>query len=182
MLRSGSGRARLLGAALVFLTCAICVCAFAADKTSPQPSASPSAKRTLDLTNLPLPIGQEAKGLVLPEFNIAGHMVGRVEAATAKRTDEAHILFTGIKLLTYTEANQPDLQIDMSDSILDLKTRVVSSPHRTTVQRADFNIAGDRFEFDTTTRIGALHGNVKMVLVGKEHLQPAQEEKESASE
>src|SRR5437660_6471449 len=122
------------------------------------------------LTNIPLPIGHEAKGLVLPDFDANGHLRGRFEAGTAHRVDEEHIGFQHLKITTYTPENQTDLRIDMNTSVLDLKTRVLSSQERTTIQRADFNIAGDSVEFDTNTRTGRLIGNVKMVITDQSHL------------
>jgi hypothetical protein len=131
------------------------------------PSASPAEQ---SLTNIPLPIGHEAKGLVLPDFDADGHLRGRFEAGTAHRIDQEHIGFQHLKITTYTPESQPDLQIDMSTSVLDLKTRVLSSQERTTIQRADFNIAGDSVQFDTNSRTGRLIGNVKMVITDKSHL------------
>src|SRR5213594_5052837 len=98
------------------------------------PRASPAEQ---SLTNIPLPIGHEAKGLVLPDFDGEGHLRGRFEAGTAHRIDQEHIGFQHLKITTYTPENQPDLQIDMRTSVLDLKTRVLSSQERTTIQRAD---------------------------------------------
>src|SRR5215467_3057129 len=131
------------------------------------PSRSPSEQ---SLTNIPLPIGHEAKGLVLPDFDANGHLRGKFEAGTAHRIDEGHVGFEQLKILTYTPEDQPDLRIDMSTSVLDLKTRVLSSKARTTIQRADFNIAGDSVEFDTNSRTGRLIGNVRMVITDKSHL------------
>jgi hypothetical protein len=122
------------------------------------------------LTNIPLPVGHEAKGLVLPDFDGEGHLRGRFEAGTAQRIDQQHIGFQHLKITTYTPESQPDLQIDMQTSVLDLKTRVLSSKERTTIQRADFNIAGDSVQFDTNTRTGRLTGNVKMVITDRSHL------------
>jgi len=131
------------------------------------PSLSPGEQ---SLTNIPLPIGHEAKGLVLPDFDGEGHLRGRFEAGTAHRIDQEHIGFQHLKITTYTPENQPDLQIDMQTSVLDLKTRVLSSQERTTIQRSDFNIAGDSVYFDTNTRTGRLIGNVKMVITDQSHL------------
>src|SRR5205814_6420297 len=47
-------------------------------------SASPGEQ---SLTNIPLPIGHEAKGLVLPDFDGEGHLRARFEAGTAHRID-----------------------------------------------------------------------------------------------
>ena len=122
------------------------------------------------LTNIPLPIGHEAKGLVLPDFDRDGHLRGKFEAGTAHRIDQEHIGFQHLKITTYTPEDQPDLKIDMSTSVLDLKTRILSSKERTTIQRADFNVAGDSVEFDTNSKTGRLIGNVKMVITDKSHL------------
>ena len=133
--------------------------------------ASPSASSgEQSLTNIPLPIGHEAKGLVLPDFDANGHLRGRIEAGTAHRMDEEHIGFQNLKITTYTPENQSDLRIDMNTSVLDLKTRVLSSQERTTIQRADFNIVGDSVQFDTNSRTARLIGNVKMVITDKSHL------------
>ena len=131
------------------------------------PAGSPGEQ---SLTNIPLPIGHEAKGVVLPDFDSEGHLRGRFEAGTAHRIDEQHIGFQHLKITTYTPESRPDLKIDMHTSVLDLKTRILSSQERTTIERADFNIAGDSVQFDTNTRTGRLIGNVKMVITDQSHL------------
>ena len=133
-------------------------------------AGSSSSTGEQSLTNIPLPIGHEAKGLVLPDFDGDGHMRGKFEAGIAHRIDEEHVGFEQLKITTYTPEDQQDLRIDMSTSVLDLKTRILSSKARTTIQRADFNIAGDSVQFDTNSRTGRLVGNVKMVITDKSHL------------
>jgi hypothetical protein len=134
---------------------------------SASPTASPGEQ---SLTNIPLPIGHEAKGLVLPDFDSEGRLKGRFEAGTAHRIDQEHVGFQHLKITTYTPESQPDLRIDMHTSVLDLKTRILSSKERTTIQRSDFNIAGDSVQFDTNSKTGRLIGNVKMVITDKSHL------------
>jgi len=151
----------------------MCV-AIAAPQVSGQPKgrkkkggASPGEQ---SLTNIPLPIGHEAKGLVLPDFDGDGRLRGKFEAGTAHRIDQEHVGFQQLKITTYTPQSQTDLQIDMHTSVLDLKTRILSSQERTTIQRSDFNIAGDSVQFDTNSKTGRLIGNVKMVITDKSHL------------
>ena len=122
------------------------------------------------LTNIPLPIGHEAKGLVLPDFDGDGRLRGKFEAGTAHRIDQEHVGFQHLKITTYTPQSQPDLQIDMRTSVLDLKTRILTSQERTTIRRSDFNIVGDSVQFDTNSKTGRLIGNVKMVITDKSHL------------
>jgi len=122
------------------------------------------------LTNIPLPIGHEAKGLVLPDFDSEGRLRGRFEAERARRLDEEHIAFRGLKITTYTPENKIDLTVEMSESVLDLKTRILSSKERSTVSRSDFNIVGDSVQFDTNARTGKMTGNVKMVITSQSQL------------
>jgi lipopolysaccharide assembly outer membrane protein LptD (OstA) len=140
-------------------------------KAKPRAKAGPgSSPDEQSLTNIPLPIGHEAKGLVLPDFDADGHLRGKFEAGTAHRIDQEHVGFEQLKITTYTPEDQPDLRIDMSTSVLNLTTRILSSKARTTIQRADFNIAGDSVEFDTNSKTGRLVGNIKMVITDKSHL------------
>ncbi|HWY52267.1 MAG TPA: hypothetical protein VNW72_12365 [Chthoniobacterales bacterium] len=135
------------------------------------PTATPSASGgEQSLTNIPLPIGHEAKGLTLPDFDLEGHLRGRFEAESAKRLDEEHIGFHSLKIITYTPENKPDLTVELSEAVLNLKTRILSSKERALIKRADFDIAGDSVEFDTNTHTGKLVGNVKMVLTSQSQL------------
>ena len=138
---------------------------------------SPSASATASPGSggpVPLPIGHEAKGLVLPDIDGNGHLRGRFVAGTARRVDQNHMQFSDLNITTYTDDNKIDLQIAMADSVLDLNTRVLSSPQRTTIKRADFEIVGDTVRFDTAARHGTITGNVKMVITDQSKLRPQQ--------
>jgi hypothetical protein len=138
-------------------------------KNIPNPTASSTAGEQ-SLTNIPLPVGHEAKGLTLPDFDSEGHLRGKFIASTARRLDQEHIQFRDLKITTFTPENQTDLQIDMLTSVFDLKTKILSSQERATVKRADFDIVGDSIEFDTNTRTGRMIGNVKMVITSQSQL------------
>lgn len=134
-------------------------------------AASPSASVE---GQVPLPIGHEAKGLVLPDIDAEGHLHARFNAGTAKRVDANHMEFHDLNITTFTDDNQVDLQIKMADSLLDLNTHVLSSEQRTTIKSSDFEIAGDRAQFDTAARHGTLTGNIKMVLTNAQKYTEAQ--------
>lgn len=178
MLPSRSGRIRQLGAMGFFLTLGMLSYATVAAQpkqapakagaSSPKPAASP--KSSPSSINVPLPIGQEAKGLVLPDFDTEGHMRARFEANVARRIDAEHMDFKGLKMTTFTPQNTTELVIDMPVSTLDLTTRVITSHQRTTVTRTDFHIAGDTMRFDTVARKGTLVGHVKMVITDQSEL------------
>ena len=139
------------------------------DKKLQSVTPTPSAGEQ-NLANIPLPIGHEAKGLVLPDFDLEGHLRGKFEAFSAERLDECHVGFHSLKITTYTPESRPDLTIALSEAVLNLTTRILSSKERSTIKRADFNIAGDSIEFDTSQRVGKLIGNVKMVITSQSQL------------
>jgi hypothetical protein len=176
-----SGRAGFSAASSAFLLLAILSCAaFAGDKTpKPQvetkvkPKARPKPEE--GVTNVPIVAGHDAKGLVLPDFDHLGRMRGKLEAGLTKRLDDEHVEFKSVKFTTFVpETQTPDLQIVMNSSVFNLKTQVLNSSERTTVKRADFEIAGDTMQFEMISRKGTLTGNVKMVVRGKAKM-PAHE-------
>jgi hypothetical protein len=169
MLPSRSGRfgrsARL--SFLLFLTGGCVV--FAGERKHGKPTPAPE-KEELGLKNIPLTVGHEAKGLVLPNYDIKGHLVGRFEAAVASRIDEQHVRFTNLKMLTFDEQNKPDFNINMTEAVLNLDTRVIDSNQRTKIKRTDFEIAGDVAHFNTVTHQGTLKGNVHMTIFNQSEL------------
>src|SRR6266550_1037196 len=181
MLPFRSGRAGISGAfsallLVVFLTCAV----FAAEKKgpkpeekSPTPTAAPKKKPSRPkpeegIKDVPIATGHDAKGLVLPEFDVQGHLRGRLQAGVTRRLDDQNIEFLGVKFTTFLpETEKPDLEISMNRSVFNLKTQVLTSNVRSTVKRSDFEVAGDTMRFEMLTRQGTLEGNVKMVVRGK---------------
>jgi lipopolysaccharide export system protein LptC len=169
MLPFRNGRARRVLVLILIATNALAFSAVAQQqkkaghKKSLKEAASPSATPEAG-SQVPLPVGHEAKGLVFPDIDENGHLRGRFVAGTARRLDQDHMEFRDLKITTYTETNQTDLEVAMAESILDLNTRVLNSPQKTTIKRADFEIIGDTARFDTAARQGTVTGNVKMTI------------------
>jgi len=173
MLPFRSGRAGFARASSAFFVLASLACAaLAADKSAtPAATALPKKKERKPeegVTNVPLATGHDAKGLVLPDFDLLGRLRGKLEAGVSKRLDEERIEFHGVKFTTLVPDTQtPDLEVVMKTSTFNLKTQILNSNERTSVKRADFEVAGDNMKFEMLTRIGTLSGNVKMVVHGK---------------
>jgi Lipopolysaccharide-assembly, LptC-related len=165
--RSGrfSRRARL--SFLLFLVCSCAVTA--GERKNRKPTPAPE-NEDLGLKNIPLTIGHAAKGLVLPNYDIKGHLLGRFEAAVASRIDEQHVRFTNLKMFTFDEHDKPDFNVEMTEAVLNLETRVINSNQRTKIKRTDFEIAGDTMQFNTVTHQGALTGNVHMTIFNQSEL------------
>ncbi len=183
MLPFRSGRAGFAGAfsallLLFALTCAV----VAADKKkpkseskSPAPTATVAPNKKLvrpkpeeGIKDIPITAGHDAKGLVVPEYDLQGRIRGKLEAGVTRRIDDQNVEFQGVKFTTFVpETQKPDLEITMNSSVFNLKTQVLTSTVRSTVKRADFEVAGDTMRFEMVTRQGVLEGNVKMVVRGK---------------
>ena len=152
-----------------FLSCAV----LAGDKTAtPQtevktkPKARPRPEE--GVTDVPIAAGHDAKGLVLPDFDLKGRLRGKLEAGITRRLDDEHIEFKEVKFTTFVpETEKPELEITMNSSVFNLKTQVLNSSERSMVKRSDFEISGDTMQFEMLTRKGTLAGNVKMVVRGK---------------
>jgi hypothetical protein len=183
MLPFRSGRAGIASAfsallLLVLLTCAVVAAEKKTPKSegkSPTPSVTAAPKKKLvrpkpeeGIKDVPITAGHDAKGLVLPDFDLEGRMRGKLEAGVTRRLDDQNVEFLGVKFTTFVaETEKPDLQISMDKSVFNLKTQVLSSNVRSTVKRADFEVTGDSMKFEMLTRFGTLEGNVKMVVRGK---------------
>ena len=166
--RSGSRLFRGLRLSLVLLLIGSCA-ALAGDGKRRKGTPSPSPEG-IGLKNIPLTVGHEAKGLVLPNYDLKGHLLGRFEAATAARIDENHVRFTDLKMITFDEKEKPDFNVEMARATLNLETRVIDSQQRTKLRRADFEIAGDRMEFNTMTHQGTMAGNVRMKIFNQKDI------------
>jgi Lipopolysaccharide-assembly, LptC-related len=174
MLPFRSSRAGSSGASAAFLLLVLLSCAALAGEKIAKPEAEtkikPKARPKPEegVINIPIATGHDAKGLVLPDFDLKGHLRGKLEAGVTKRLDDEHVEFRGVKFTTFVpETETPDLEIIMSSSVFNLKTQVLNSSERTTVKRSDFEISGDKMEFEMLTRKSTLAGNVKMVVRGK---------------
>ncbi len=172
MLPFHSGRSRHRGASVLFFVSGMVALALFPAEAQQKPKKDSKAKTAAQGaaalgSNIPLPIGHEIKGLVLPDIDLAGHLRTRFEAGTAKRIDADRLEFTGLKVTSFTPENTIDLQLDLPVSTFDLNTRVLRSQQRTKIARADFTIEGDALEFNTVDRKGTLTGNVKMII--KDH-------------
>ncbi len=173
MLPFRSGRAGFSGASSAFLLLALLSCAALAGEKTAKPEVEAKSKKARPkpeegVTNVPIVAGHEAKGLVLPDFDLKGHLRGKLEAGVTRRLDDERVEFRGVKFTTFIpESETPDLEIIMSTSVFNLKTQVLNSSERTTVKRSDFEITGDKMQFEMLTRKGTLAGNVKMVVRGK---------------
>ena len=122
--------------------------------------------------SIPIPIGRDAKGIRLPYYGANGKLQMKFAIESAKRISEDQLEMTNVRLETFTETGEPEMQIDATVSILNLKTKIIVSDVPVTIKRSDFEITGDKMEFDTVNKLGKFTGNTRMLIYPKEETQP----------
>ena len=182
MLPFRSGRADIVGAVAASLLLVLLSSVVAAEKkasksdgktATPAPTVAPPKKPQRPkpeegIKDVPLAEGHDAKGLVLPDYDLLGKMRGKLQAGVTRRLDAQNVEFDGVKFTTFQkETEAPDLVISVDKAVFNIKTQVLTSNVRSTVKRADFDVSGDSMRFEMLTRQSTLEGNVKMVVRGK---------------
>src|ERR1043165_9241649 len=79
------------------------------------PAKKPRPKPEEGIKDVPIPEGHDAKGLVLPEYDILGRLRGKLQAGVTRRLDPENIEFHGVKFTTFipeTEAPNLDISVD----------------------------------------------------------------------
>jgi hypothetical protein len=140
----------------------------------PSPSAAPDKPlkagkkgktpkvRTAKEFPFPLPIHEDANDAKIPELNELGNILSVINASKMTRIDNEHVLMQGVKYDLNKPDGKQDFHITLPTSIFDLKTHIITSNDPVTVKTDDFELTGERMEFDTVNRTGKLLGRVTM--------------------
>lgn len=155
--------------------------AFAQDNATPAPlaSASPAAKpakppkpphakpenpnRPLSKEiPFPLPINEIARLVKIPQTNLEGELLSQLAAVKIKRIDEDHVEMESMNIDLFQADGKSDFHIVVPTSVFNLKTKIIHSENPVSVHTQDFDLTGEKMEFDTVERTGKLMGKVQM--------------------
>lgn len=126
---------------------------------TPVPEKSPKSLRPL---SVPLPIGQKAREIKIPQFNLTGQILSQLLAGQVQRVDDEFLQIKELKLDLYDDSGVSEFRIDMPASMFSTKTRVITSEDPVFIHHRDFDLTGSKLEFDTASRKGRLMGPVTM--------------------
>ncbi len=143
----------------VFLAAGFSVDSFAADE-----------KDEDEMLNVPIPVGEDAMGLRIPLYDQRGKLTMTLDIQRAQKIDESSMLMEGALVQTYKGSEEPDLRISLPESVIDLRTRVVTSKSPVTIEREDFRLTGDAMEFYLKSKKGRVMRNVKMLIYNRDNL------------
>ncbi len=114
--------------------------------------------------SFPLPIGETAHGFNLPQLGATGQLLSQLIAVKVTHLDNEHVeMHDALIHLNHPDGSE-DFHVQLPDSIFNLKTNIITSDHPVTVRTADFELTGERMEFNTVDRTGELKGIVHMVI------------------
>ena len=151
------------------VTAALILSSFAQDAES---------NRKLDL---PVPIGHQVKGLRVPLRNSDGKMDVQFDIETAKRLDPQNVEMKTASILTFNQdTSQPEVKIDLRNSVMNLENHIIRSNEPIIVTRSDFRLTGDGLEFNSKTREGRVTGNVRMLIFNRGELDRKPEKRDGA--
>ena len=112
----------------------------------------------------PLPLHEDAKEIKIPETSSDGTLLSKLMALKATRIDEDHVRMNEMNLDLYHPDGKEDFHIIMPTSVFNLKTRIITSQDPVTVRTQDFELTGEKMEFNTVDRTGRLIGKVRMLV------------------
>ena len=132
-------------------------------KASGANATAPAAKEPKPIP-FPLPPGEDANTIRIPETGLDGRLLSQLMAQKATRIDNEHVRMNGMNLDLYHPDGKEDFHIIMPTSVFNLKTRIITSEDPVTVHTQDFDLTGEKMEFNTVDRTGRLIGKVRMLV------------------
>ncbi len=122
--------------------------------------------------SLPIVAGHPSKGLQIPYFGGDGKLQMTFAIGLADRLDENHVRMDDMQVETFDSLGKSEMLIDLPSSVMDLKTRILSTDKTVVIKRSDFEITGQTMEFNTETKQGKLEGNVRMIIYNMDNEVP----------
>ena len=151
-----------LGSLFIFF---ISCCALSA---APEPSATPAAtpkkpleflKNNMQAIDLPAPVGEDMKGIIIPQYDVDGRLVMKFRAGTARKIDENQVAIDSLRI-EFFEKDGKDITVIVPRSIFNLETKILTADSEVTIKREDFDMVGQSATFDTNKRYGTMKGHV----------------------
>lgn len=124
---------------------------------APSPSRAATNAGAMDV---PVPVGEPVKGIKIPQYDEQGKLTMNLTAETALKLDERKVEFNNLRI-QFADKEEKEIIVEIPHSILDLESRLLVADSRTVIRREDFDIAGDKAEFDTVARTGTFKGPVR---------------------
>lgn len=134
------------------------------------PATGKKAEPPKEGLDLAVPKGQPQKGVRVPVYGLDGKLMMNFQIGVATWIDDENIKMTELRVETYKQDGEKELEMDLPDSILNTKTKDITSKTTVSIKRDDFEISGNTMTFNTESRQGKLGGGVRMVIYNLDSL------------
>ena len=124
----------------------------------------PKKQRGPKEIQFPVPIGQGAHDVTVPTLNDKGILIQLLHSLSMHRIDNENVQMDSTTLKLNDNNGQEAYQVILPTCVFNLKTNIVTSKDPVTVDTKDFELTGERMEFNAVERSGELHGRVHMVI------------------
>ncbi|MFZ4115722.1 MAG: hypothetical protein ACOYK6_03240 [Chthoniobacterales bacterium] len=139
---------------------------------SPSPKDSPTAekakvgsskiepgKNSSAPIDLPAPVGEDMKGIIIPQYDAEGRLVMNFLAEKARKINENDVEIDSLTI-GFFEKDGKDITVLVPHGVFHLDTKILSTDSQVTIKREDFEMVGESATFDTTQRFGTMKGHV----------------------
>lgn len=125
-------------------------------------SSLPPKTRKAKEIPYPVPMGFPSHDIKIPSYDNLGKVLSTVAAAKATRIDNEHVQMEGMVFDLNQTGDKDSYHVEMPTCVLNLKTNVVTSEQPVVIRTKDFELTGEKVQFDTVERSGELRGRVHM--------------------
>ena len=128
------------------------------------PNATPRPPKVRKVKEIPfpLPVGEPATRIVIPENSSTGTLLMNFMAVSAKRISNELVQMNETNIDVNHPDGSEDFHIALPACVFNLQTHLINSDNPVTVRTRDFDLTGEKMEFDTVERNGKLIGHVHM--------------------
>lgn len=128
--------------------------------TNQAPVATTNGTAQTAPIDIPIPIGEPVSGIKIPQYDEEGKISMTLLAGKARKLDDRKVEFEHLKI-RFTDKEGKEIIVEIPHALLDTETKVLSSDSKTVITRDDFDIDGEKAEFDTVSRTGRFKGRVR---------------------
>ena len=116
-------------------------------------------KERLRPIDLPAPVGEDMKGITIPQYDADGRLSMKLFTETARKMSDDQVSMSQLKI-EFFEKDGKDITVIVPHGIFNLTTKILSADSEMSIKREDFEIIGQSAEFDTIKRCGTMKGHV----------------------
>lgn len=110
--------------------------------------------------DIPIPVGEPVTGIKIPQYDESGKVSMTLLAGKARKLDDSKVEFDNLKI-SFTDKEGKEILVEIPHALLDTQTKLLSADSKTIITRDDFDISGEKVEFDTVSRTGRFKGRVR---------------------